>query len=202
MLLSYGAARMGASLFKELQTAVFAKVSANAIREVGSNSTLPLPCDPADGSSPSNTSDRRVVCVSASAAAFRHVLDLDLTYHTSRETGALTRYLDRCAVSPTFRSRSAFCWRSHFVLNIAGSGAQWRAGNALLHVSIAVQHHADDVRDSVGVRDPHAQLRLELCGGGARYRRHIRGLHHAGNVYVTFQRPSQHAITCVTEPRR
>ena len=55
---------MGASLFKELQTAIFAKVSANAIREVGSNT-------------------------------FRHVLDLDLRYHSSRETGALTRYLDR-----------------------------------------------------------------------------------------------------------
>ena len=41
-----------------------AKVSANAIREVGSNT-------------------------------FRHVLDLDLRYHSSRETGALTRYLDR-----------------------------------------------------------------------------------------------------------
>jgi ABC-type transport system involved in Fe-S cluster assembly fused permease/ATPase subunit len=64
LLLSYGAARMGASLFKELQTAIFAKVSANAIREVGSNT-------------------------------FRHVLDLDLAYHSSRETGALTRYLDR-----------------------------------------------------------------------------------------------------------
>jgi ABC-type multidrug transport system fused ATPase/permease subunit len=64
LLLSYGAARMGASLFKELQTAIFAKVSANAIREVGSNT-------------------------------FRHVLDLDLRYHSSRETGALTRYLDR-----------------------------------------------------------------------------------------------------------
>lgn len=64
LLLSYGAARLSASLFKELQTAVFAKVSANAIREVGSST-------------------------------FRHVLDLDLGYHSSRETGALTRYLDR-----------------------------------------------------------------------------------------------------------
>ena len=64
LLLSYGAARTGASLCKELQTAVFAKVSATAIREVGSNT-------------------------------FRHVLDLDLKFHLTRETGALTRYLDR-----------------------------------------------------------------------------------------------------------
>ena len=91
LLLSYGAARMGASLFKELQTAIFAKVSANAIREVGSNT-------------------------------FRHVLDLDLRYHSSRETGALTRYLDRggcaCALSRSFarfsrahsRERALWFW--------------------------------------------------------------------------------------------
>lgn len=64
LLLSYGAARVGASLLKEMQAAVFASVSAVAIRSEATNT-------------------------------FRHVLFMDNQFHLSRQTGALTRVLDR-----------------------------------------------------------------------------------------------------------
>ncbi|XP_019851441.1 PREDICTED: ATP-binding cassette sub-family B member 7, mitochondrial [Amphimedon queenslandica] len=64
LLLGYGAARIGASLFNELRNAVFAKVAQSSIRRVA----------------------RRT---------FLHLHSLDLSYHVSRHTGAMSRAVDR-----------------------------------------------------------------------------------------------------------
>lgn len=64
VLLGYGAARLGASLFQELRTAVFGRVAQRAIRY-------------------------------AAREIFYHLLRLDLTFHLSRQTGGLTRAIDR-----------------------------------------------------------------------------------------------------------
>ncbi|KAI8823564.1 putative ABC transporter [Fimicolochytrium jonesii] len=64
VLLGYGAARLGSSLFQELRTAVFGRVAQRAIRY-------------------------------ASREIFYHLLKLDLSFHLSRQTGGLTRAIDR-----------------------------------------------------------------------------------------------------------
>ncbi|KAL2317342.1 hypothetical protein Fmac_031218 [Flemingia macrophylla] len=64
VLIGYGIARLGASAFNELRTAVFSKVALRTIRLV-------------------------------SRKVFSHLHDLDLRYHLSRETGALSRIIDR-----------------------------------------------------------------------------------------------------------
>ncbi|OIW04419.1 hypothetical protein TanjilG_32611 [Lupinus angustifolius] len=64
VLIGYGIARVGASAFNELRTAVFSKVALRTIRLV-------------------------------SRKVFSHLHDLDLQYHLSRETGALSRIIDR-----------------------------------------------------------------------------------------------------------
>ncbi|KAL1826217.1 ABC transporter B family member 25, mitochondrial isoform X1 [Daucus carota subsp. sativus] len=64
VLMGYGIARMGASAFNELRTAVFSKVALRTIRSV-------------------------------SRKVFSHLHELDLSYHLSRETGALNRIIDR-----------------------------------------------------------------------------------------------------------
>ncbi|CAL0315680.1 unnamed protein product [Lupinus luteus] len=64
VLIGYGIARVGASAFNELRTAVFSKVALRTIRLV-------------------------------SRKVFSHLHDLDLRYHLSRETGALSRIIDR-----------------------------------------------------------------------------------------------------------
>ncbi|KAF1863647.1 hypothetical protein Lal_00030717 [Lupinus albus] len=64
VLIGYGIARIGASAFNELRTAVFSKVALRTIRLV-------------------------------SRKVFSHLHDLDLRYHLSRETGALSRIIDR-----------------------------------------------------------------------------------------------------------
>ncbi|XP_023230061.1 ATP-binding cassette sub-family B member 7, mitochondrial-like [Centruroides sculpturatus] len=64
LLLGYGAARAGASLFNELRNAVFAKVAQNSIRRVARN-------------------------------IFLHLHNLDLSFHLSRQTGALSKAIDR-----------------------------------------------------------------------------------------------------------
>ncbi|KAI8593923.1 iron-sulfur clusters transporter ATM1 [Geranomyces variabilis] len=64
VLLGYGAARLGSSLFQELRTAVFGRVAQRAIRY-------------------------------ASKEIFYHLLRLDLSFHLSRQTGGLTRAIDR-----------------------------------------------------------------------------------------------------------
>ncbi|CAK3908523.1 Iron-sulfur clusters transporter atm1, mitochondrial [Lecanosticta acicola] len=63
-IFSYGAARIGASVFQELRNAIFASVSQSAIRKVAGN-------------------------------VFHHLLKLDLNFHLSRQTGGLTRAIDR-----------------------------------------------------------------------------------------------------------
>ncbi|EDQ89783.1 uncharacterized protein MONBRDRAFT_20835 [Monosiga brevicollis MX1] len=64
MLIGYGIARTGASMFNELRSAVFAKVSQAGIRHIAKRTFLQL-----------------------------H--GLDLNYHLSRQTGALSRAIDR-----------------------------------------------------------------------------------------------------------
>ncbi|KEY73761.1 hypothetical protein S7711_03070 [Stachybotrys chartarum IBT 7711] len=64
MILAYGGARIGATLFQELRNAVFASVAQKAIRKVAGN-------------------------------VFDHLLRLDLSFHLARQTGGLTRAIDR-----------------------------------------------------------------------------------------------------------
>ncbi|GAB6031032.1 ATP-binding cassette sub- B member 7, mitochondrial, variant 2 [Chamberlinius hualienensis] len=64
LLISYGAARAGSSLFNELRNAVFAKVAQKSIRDVSKN-------------------------------VFLHLHSLDLKFHLSRQTGALSKAIDR-----------------------------------------------------------------------------------------------------------
>ncbi|PVF95822.1 putative ATP-binding cassette transporter protein, mitochondrial [Serendipita vermifera] len=71
LILSYGSARIGATLFSELRNAVFAQVGQRAVRSVA----------------------RRT---------FAHLLDLDLRFHLTRQTGGLTRAIDRGTKGITF----------------------------------------------------------------------------------------------------
>ncbi|KAI6125090.1 P-loop containing nucleoside triphosphate hydrolase protein [Pisolithus croceorrhizus] len=64
LILGYGAARIGATLFGELLSAVFANIGQRAIRKVARET-------------------------------FEHLLNLDLKFHLSRQTGGLTRAIDR-----------------------------------------------------------------------------------------------------------
>ncbi|KAG6010960.1 Iron-sulfur clusters transporter atm1, mitochondrial [Claviceps lovelessii] len=64
MIVAYGAARIGATVFQELRNAVFASVAQKAIRGVARN-------------------------------VFDHLLRLDLSFHLSKQTGGLTRAIDR-----------------------------------------------------------------------------------------------------------
>ncbi|SPO04409.1 probable Iron-sulfur clusters transporter ATM1, mitochondrial [Cephalotrichum gorgonifer] len=64
MILAYGAARVGATVFQELRNAVFASVAQKAIRRVARN-------------------------------VFDHLLRLDLNFHLTKQTGGLTRAIDR-----------------------------------------------------------------------------------------------------------
>ncbi|PRD26981.1 UNVERIFIED_CONTAM: Abcb7 [Trichonephila clavipes] len=64
LILGYGMARAGASLFNELRNAVFAKVAHDSIRRVA-------------------------------RSVFLHLHNLDLSFHLSRQTGALSKAIDR-----------------------------------------------------------------------------------------------------------
>lgn len=64
LILGYGAARAGSSLFNELRNSIFAKVASDSIRRVAVN-------------------------------VFSHLHQLDLAYHLNRQTGALSRSIDR-----------------------------------------------------------------------------------------------------------
>ncbi|OTB03147.1 hypothetical protein M426DRAFT_321951 [Hypoxylon sp. CI-4A] len=64
VILAYGGARIGATVFQELRNAVFASVAQKAIRRVACN-------------------------------VFDHLLRLDLNFHLSKQTGGLTRAIDR-----------------------------------------------------------------------------------------------------------
>lgn len=64
LILGYGAARAGSSLFNELRNSIFAKVASESIRQVAVN-------------------------------VFSHLHKLDLQYHLNRQTGALSRSIDR-----------------------------------------------------------------------------------------------------------
>ncbi|TFK69930.1 iron-sulfur clusters transporter ATM1 [Pluteus cervinus] len=71
LILGYGAARIGATLFGELLNAVFANIGQRAIRRVARET-------------------------------FEHLLNLDLRFHLSRQTGGLTRAIDRGTKGITF----------------------------------------------------------------------------------------------------
>ncbi|KAL5525591.1 ATM1 [Sanghuangporus baumii] len=71
LILGYGAARIGATLFTELLNAVFASVGQKAVRRVARET-------------------------------FEHLLNLDLKFHLSRQTGGLTRAMDRGTKGITF----------------------------------------------------------------------------------------------------
>ncbi|KAH9972378.1 P-loop containing nucleoside triphosphate hydrolase protein [Russula compacta] len=71
LILAYGAARIGATLFSELLNAVFANVGQRAVRTVARQT-------------------------------FEHLLNLDLKFHLSRQTGGLTRAIDRGTKGVTF----------------------------------------------------------------------------------------------------
>lgn len=64
LILGYGAARAGSSLFNELRNSIFARVASESIRRVAVN-------------------------------VFSHLHQLDLAYHLNRQTGALSRSIDR-----------------------------------------------------------------------------------------------------------
>lgn len=64
LILGYGAARAGSSLFNELRNSVFARVAGESIRRVAVN-------------------------------VFSHLHKLDLNYHLNRQTGALSKSIDR-----------------------------------------------------------------------------------------------------------
>lgn len=64
MIIAYGAARIGATLFQEVRNAIFASVAQKAIRNVARN-------------------------------VFDHLLRLDLNFHLTKQTGGLTRAIDR-----------------------------------------------------------------------------------------------------------
>ncbi|KAH7884336.1 P-loop containing nucleoside triphosphate hydrolase protein [Phlebopus sp. FC_14] len=71
LILGYGAARIGATLFGELLNAVFANIGQRAIRKVARET-------------------------------FEHLLNLNLKFHLSRQTGGLTRAIDRGTKGITF----------------------------------------------------------------------------------------------------
>lgn len=71
LILGYGAARAGSSLFNELRNSVFAKVACDSIRRVAVN-------------------------------VFSHLHGLDLNYHLNRQTGALSKSIDRGSRGITF----------------------------------------------------------------------------------------------------
>lgn len=71
VILSYGAARIFATLFSEMRNAVFAKVGQHAVRSVARKT-------------------------------FEHLLDLDLRFHLTRQTGGLTRAINRGTKGITF----------------------------------------------------------------------------------------------------
>ncbi|EIN09945.1 hypothetical protein PUNSTDRAFT_52085 [Punctularia strigosozonata HHB-11173 SS5] len=71
LIVAYGAARIGSTLFGELLNAVFARVGQQAIRKV-------------------------------SRETFQHLLDLDLRFHLTRQTGGLIRAIDRGTKGITF----------------------------------------------------------------------------------------------------
>jgi len=64
VIVGYGLARTGASLFNELRNAVFAKVAQSSIRKVSRN-------------------------------LFLHLHSMDMNFHLSRQTGALSKAIDR-----------------------------------------------------------------------------------------------------------
>ncbi|KAK6357261.1 Iron-sulfur clusters transporter atm1, mitochondrial [Orbilia javanica] len=64
IILAYGLARIGATVFQEIRNAVFATVAQTAIRRVARD-------------------------------VFNHLLRLDLNFHLTRQTGGLTRAIDR-----------------------------------------------------------------------------------------------------------
>ncbi|KAL1921354.1 uncharacterized protein VTP21DRAFT_11070 [Calcarisporiella thermophila] len=64
MLLGYGLARIGSSVFQELRNAIFANVAQSAIRRVARQT-------------------------------FEHLHQLDMSFHLSRQTGGLSRAIDR-----------------------------------------------------------------------------------------------------------
>ncbi|KAF8239587.1 iron-sulfur clusters transporter ATM1 [Tricholoma matsutake] len=71
LILGYGVARIGATVFGELLNAVFANIGQRAIRKVARET-------------------------------FEHLLNLDLRFHLSRQTGGLTRAIDRGTKGITF----------------------------------------------------------------------------------------------------
>ncbi|KIJ11968.1 hypothetical protein PAXINDRAFT_171478 [Paxillus involutus ATCC 200175] len=71
LILGYGAARIGATVFGELLNAVFANIGQRAIRKVARET-------------------------------FEHLLNLNLKFHLSRQTGGLTRAIDRGTKGITF----------------------------------------------------------------------------------------------------
>ncbi|KZT00956.1 P-loop containing nucleoside triphosphate hydrolase protein [Laetiporus sulphureus 93-53] len=71
LILGYGAARIGATLFGEMLNAVFASVGQRAVRKVARQT-------------------------------FEHLLNLDLKFHLARQTGGLTRAIDRGTKGITF----------------------------------------------------------------------------------------------------
>ncbi|KAI3415752.1 hypothetical protein GPALN_005336 [Globodera pallida] len=64
LIIAYGAARVGTSMFNELRNAVFARVAQRSIRDISRN-------------------------------IFLHLHSLDLSFHLNRQTGALSKAIDR-----------------------------------------------------------------------------------------------------------
>ncbi|CAK9182327.1 unnamed protein product [Ilex paraguariensis] len=84
ILIGYGIARSWASAFNELRTTVFSKVALRTIRSVSRKLRTAVF---------SKVALRTIRSVSRKV--FSHLLELDLQYHLSRETGALSRIIDR-----------------------------------------------------------------------------------------------------------
>ncbi|ORZ36594.1 P-loop containing nucleoside triphosphate hydrolase protein [Catenaria anguillulae PL171] len=114
VLLGYGAARVGATAFSELRSAVFGAVAQRAIRRVSKN-------------------------------IFEHLLAQDVGFHLARQTGALTRAIDRgtkglhlscrpwCSMLCQRRSKLRSCaFRKQ--MNAADNKAAARAVDSLVNI--------------------------------------------------------------------
>ncbi|XP_071956444.1 iron-sulfur clusters transporter ABCB7, mitochondrial-like [Antedon mediterranea] len=108
LLIGYGAARAGASLFNELRNAVFAKVAQNSIRRVAKN-------------------------------VFLHLHSLDLNFHLSRQTGALSKAIDRGSRGINF-TLSALVFNivpTAFEVSLVAGILYWRCGPQFAVVTLS-----------------------------------------------------------------
>lgn len=95
LILGYGAARAGSSLFNELRNSIFAKVANDSIRQIA-------------------------------VKVFSHLHSLDLSYHLSKQTGSLSKSIDRGSRGIDFLLRS-------LVFNVVPTAFEVTLVSSILH---------------------------------------------------------------------